>query len=62
MLSTGCSSLRSITIPNSVNEIESWAFRDCTALTGITVNKAQNSISGAPWGATNASIQWTGTE
>ena len=32
----GCSSLKSITIPNSVTEIASWAFYGCSSLTSIT--------------------------
>ena len=32
----GCSSLTSITIPNSVTSIGEWAFADCSSLTSIT--------------------------
>ena len=31
-----------------------------TESASITVNKAFGSISGAPWGATNATVTWTG--
>ena len=55
-----CTSLTSITIPNSVTSIGNWAFDECTSLTDITVNKPQGSISGAPWGAPNATVTWTG--
>lgn len=56
----GCIGLKSITIPSSVTSIASNAFTGCSNLTTITVNKAQGSISGAPWGATNATVVWTG--
>lgn len=55
-----CTSLTSIIIPNSVTSIGEWAFDECTSLTDITVNKPQGSISGAPWGAPNATVTWTG--
>lgn len=32
-----CTSLKSITIPNSVTEIGSAAFRNCTGLTSVTI-------------------------
>ena len=35
---SGCSSLTSITIPDSVTSIGSRAFDDCTSLTSITFN------------------------
>ena len=54
----GCTSLSNITIPSSVIDIGNDAFEGCTNLTQITVNKAENSISGAPWGATNATVTW----
>ena len=53
-----CTSLTNITIPSSITSIDSTAFIKCTNLTQITVNKAQDSISGAPWGATNATVTW----
>jgi hypothetical protein len=55
-----CSSLVSVEIPASVTEIGTNCFAGATALTTITINKPENSISGAPWGATNATVVWTG--
>lgn len=40
----GCSSLRSITIPESVTRIESYAFYNCSGLTSITIPENVNSI------------------
>ena len=54
-----CYSLSAITIPNSVTDIDIAAFLN-TSLTTITINKPTDSISGAPWGATQATIVWTG--
>lgn len=59
----GCTSLEKIYIPNSVTSIYSGSpesFYACRSLRTITVNKPENSISGAPWGATNATVIWTG--
>ena len=55
-----CTNLNSITIPCSVTNIENNTFSGCTNITEIKVNKPQDSIPGAPWGATNAQVIWTG--
>lgn len=55
-----CSSLSSITIPASVETIGDYAFYYCQSLLTITIPKPQGSISGAPWGAPNATVIWTG--
>lgn len=57
-----CTSLTSITIPGSVKSIGSSAFDYCDNLITIKINKTEGSISGAPWGATNAEVVWTGGE
>lgn len=54
-----CDLLKEIEIPSSVTTIDSDAFLDA-GLTKITVNAPENSIAGAPWGATNATVIWTG--
>lgn len=56
----GCTALQNITIPANVEQISASAFNGCFGLTSITVNKPENSISGAPWGASNATVVWTG--
>lgn len=56
----GCTGLTSVEIPSSVTSIGNTAFDNCTNLTAITINKAEGSITGAPWGATNATVTWTG--
>ena len=41
---SGCSSLTSITIPNSVTSIGDEAFRDCSSLTSVTIGNSVTSI------------------
>ncbi|MDE6034028.1 MAG: leucine-rich repeat domain-containing protein, partial [Muribaculaceae bacterium] len=40
----GCTSLTSVTIPNSVTKIGEWAFQDCTSLTSITISNSVTEI------------------
>lgn len=47
----------SIIIPRSVKSIHVDAFR-YSSLTSIIIKGAKDSITGAPWGAVNASITW----
>ncbi len=49
-----------ITIPSTVTSIATNVFDGCTELKTITVNKPVNSLTGAPWGATKATVVWTG--
>ena len=42
-----CSSLTSVTIPDSVTEIGEWAFSDCDSLTSITIPDSVTSIGGS---------------
>lgn len=56
-----CTALENIEIPSTVTTINSNAFNGCTQDNLIiTIHKAEDSISGAPWGATNATIVWDG--
>jgi hypothetical protein len=49
----GCTSLTSVTIPDSVVKIEAYAFADCTSLTSITIGNNITKISGAFDGCTS---------
>ena len=40
----GCSSLTSVTIPNSVASIGEWAFNGCSSLTNVTIGNGVTSI------------------
>ena len=50
--------LKMIKIPKSVVKIGKYAF---SGASNITINIKANSISDAPWGATNATINWNYT-
>ena len=56
-----CSNITSVTIGPNIKSISSSAFYNCTKLTTITINRSKDAISGSPWGATNATVSWTGT-
>lgn len=53
-----CTSLTTIHIPSSITTIINDAFYGCTNLDTIYVDKPTGSISGAPWGAPNATVVW----
>lgn len=53
-----CDNLASVTIPASVTSIEEGAFDGCPALTDIYCGFAEGAVSGAPWGAENATIHY----
>ena len=46
-----CGGLTSITIPNSVESIDTSCFGSCNNLTQINIDKEKGSITGAPWGS-----------
>ena len=56
-----CSSLTSVTFKGTPDTIHSSAFKDCSKLTTINVPWAEGAVSGAPWGATNATINYNHT-
>lgn len=53
--------LKEINIGSGVVNIDANAFYVVPNLTTININKSENAISGSPWGATNATVNWTGT-
>lgn len=66
-----CVSLEEISLPNTITDISYEhfdemgypyynAFQNCTNLKKITIDRPKDSIVGSPWGATNATIIWTG--
>ena len=59
---SGCTRLTSITFKGTPTTIASSAFDGCTNLTDIKVPWAEGAVSGAPWGATNATITYNYTE
>lgn len=53
-----CNSLEHIYIPKSVKSIGAYAFYECDNLKNIYVGASYGEISGAPWGAPNATIYY----
>lgn len=51
-----CTSLTTVTFLGTTNSIASDVFSGCTNLTTINVPWSSGAVSGAPWGATNATI------
>ena len=58
---SSCTSLTTLTFKGTPTSISSSAFKDCTNLTNIYVPWAEGAVSGAPWGATNATIHYNTT-
>lgn len=56
-----CKSLTSVTFNGTPSLIRSDAFYNCSALSTINVPWAQGAVSNAPWGATNATINYNYT-
>jgi hypothetical protein len=54
---SGCHKLQSIIVPKNVDTIGSNAFTD-SAIQTINLNKSYKAITGQPWGATNATVNW----
>ena len=55
-----CTGLKEIYIPNSVEKIASDAFNNSYNLMHIRIDKAPNTIEGAPWGAVSwdRAVEW----
>ena len=58
---SGCTGLTSITFKGTLSSIRNAAFSNCTNLKTINVPWAEGEVSGAPWGATNATINYNYT-
>ena len=58
---SSCTGLTSITFPNSVKSISNNIFSNCTKLATINVPWAEGAVANAPWGATNATINYNYT-
>jgi hypothetical protein len=56
-----CTGLTSVTFTNEPKSIGSTAFSACTNLTTINVPWAEGAVANAPWGATNATINYNYT-
>ena len=56
-----CTGLTSVTFKGTPTSISNNAFYRCTNLTNIYVPWAEGAVSGAPWGATNATIHYNAT-
>lgn len=56
-----CTSLTEITFEGTPYSIESSAFNRCTNLLTINVPWAEGEVANAPWGATNATINYNYT-
>lgn len=52
--------ITTINIPSTIQSIGKNAFKS-TKITTINIDRRADSISGSPWGATNATVNWTGT-
>ena len=57
----GCSNLVSLTFEGTPTKISSVAFNACSKLKTINVPWAEGAVANAPWGATNATINYNYT-
>lgn len=53
-----CGNLTSVYIGNNVKTIGSGCFYGANSLATIRINQKENAISGAPWSASNATVEW----
>ena len=56
-----CTNLRTITFKGTPTSIVSSAFQNCINLTTINVPWSEGAVANAPWGATNATINYNYT-
>lgn len=59
---SSCNGLTTITFKGTPRKIASSAFMMCPNLTTINVPWAEGAVANAPWGATNATINYNYTE
>ena len=52
--------MTTINIPSTIQSIGKYVFKN-TNITTINIDKPADSIPGAPWAATGATVNWTGT-
>lgn len=52
--------MTTINIPSTIQSIGKNTFEN-TQITTINIDRRADAISGAPWGATGATVNWTGT-
>lgn len=52
----GCTSLTSITIPDSVTEIGTWAFKGCSKLATINVTRTEEQWNS--WDSIRKGYEW----
>jgi hypothetical protein len=57
-----CLSLKSLTFKGTPISIHAEAFSRCTGITAINVPWAEGAVANAPWGATNATINYNYVE
>ena len=57
-----CTNLKSLTFKGTPTTISSSAFEYCNNLTTINVPWSEGAVSNAPWGATNATINYNYVE
>ena len=51
--------MTSISIPSTIQTIGLYAL-SYSSIKTITINRSKDAISGSPWGATNATVNWIG--
>lgn len=57
----GFCKITTINIPSTIKFIGKSTFDYASRLTTITIDRKADAISGSPWGATGATVNWTGT-
>jgi hypothetical protein len=57
-----CINLKSITFKGTPTTIHSYAFGGCSNITTINVPWSEGEVANAPWGATNATINYNYVE